>query len=77
MIKWSYWGDWKFIDLIIIKIYQSCAHGVQISAYLKNKITLEDCIKKFNLNWHYVRAKYSGILQIYKFLKKLKNFLII
>ncbi len=62
------------------------AHGVpEISAYLKNKITLEDCIKKIQLvTRHYVKRQNtwwnSSNLQIFKKIKEFpdnldKNFL--
>ena len=52
------------------------AHGVpEISAYLKNKITLEDCIKKIQLvTRHYVKRQNtwwnSSNLQIFKKIKE-------
>ena len=62
------------------------AHGVpEISAYLKNKITLDDCIKKIQLvTRHYVKRQNtwwnSSNLQIFKKIKQFpdnldKNFL--
>ena len=62
------------------------AHGVpEISAYLKNKITLDDCIKKIQLvTRHYVKRQNtwwnSSNLQIFKKIKEFpdnldKNFL--
>ena len=62
------------------------AHGVpEISAYLKNKITLDDCIKKIQLvTRHYVKRQNtwwnSSNLRIFKKIKEfpdnlVKNFL--